>query len=465
MMVAKLATPVGADDRRWADPRHAKLATYCAWLGRERGQGFADEQAVREWSIQRPVEFWTSVAEYFDLFEVTGPALRDDANGAVSFPQARLNYAELATERVDDSPAVVFLREDGLQETCSWRQLRSYVARCRTGLARLGVRSGSRVAGVLPNTLPTVVAFLATASLGAVWSVCPPDASEPVMRRRIARVEPAVLLGVDGYVRDGRRVDVRERLSVLHQLVGPATPLVIVPYLDPDARLAGGLDWGDLMARGEEFEFAKVPFGHPLWVLHPTDPRLPDEPVVHGHGAVVLEHAKQLALQLDIGWGTRSLWISKTDSVLWNLLVSGLLVGATIVLYDGSPDYPDSRALWQAASLTQATFVGVGASRLRPDVDASLVPGSLRSLSVLCRPSAARPRWVSAERLQRSLGSRVHIDNLIVRTDLCTAVFEPDGATRREVVVRSGVRPVPLRAVLRQRRDVTVRCEPRPSLP
>jgi acetoacetyl-CoA synthetase len=453
--MAESASLASADDRRDARVRHVRLAAYSAWLRRERRLTFPDGEAIRQWSIHRPVEFWTSVAEYFDLFEVTGLAVPENGNQTVSFPDVRLNYAELATERIDDSPAIVFLREDGLRETWSWRQLRTYVSCCRTGLANLGVGVGSRVAGILPNTLAAVVAFLATASLGAIWSVFPPDADESVMCRRIRSLEPTVVLGVDGYVRNGRLVDMRRRLSAVQRSVGTATPLVVVPYLDLDPHLEDSLDWGDLMACEEELEFAKLPFGHPLWVTHPKDPRLPDEPFVHSHGAIVLEHVKQLALQLDIGWGTRSLWISKTDSVLWQLLMSGLLVGATIVLYDGSTDYPDSGALWRVADLTRATYMGVGASRLQPDRRVALVPRSLVTLGVLCRPAVACSRGISAERLQKSLGNRVHIDHLVARSDLSTAVFEPAVAASAEVVVRSGAHPMPLHAVPRSQRDAT----------
>ncbi|MGH3697403.1 MAG: acetoacetate--CoA ligase [Pseudonocardiaceae bacterium] len=394
----------------------SRMAAFRAWLAAHRGLVLADYDALWRWSVADLEGFWGAFAQFAGVRFHTAPQRvldGDSMPGARWFPGATLNYAEqvLALERPD--LAVIFCREDGLREQCSYGELRQWVAAARSVLTSLGVGRGDRVVALAPNSLDTLVAFLATASLGAVWSSCSPDFGTRAIADRFTQLEPTVLLAVDGYVYGGRSFDIR---STVDALAGR------LPTLRATVRPAR---WAQLLTEhaGAELVFEAVEFDHPLWVLYSSGTTGLPKGIVQGHGGIVMEHLKALLLQADLGPGDRLCWFTTTGWMMWNYLVSGLLTGATIVLYDGSPGFPDLGALWRLAGRERLTYLGVSAPFIQSCRKAGLHPGAdcdLSALRAIGSTGAPLPpegfRWIASE-----IGSGVQICSLSGGTDLCAA--------------------------------------------
>jgi acetoacetyl-CoA synthetase len=375
----------------WAPAAGARSSTrvgqYLKWLERERHLFFADYDALWRWSVDELEAFWQSLWDYFEIgaSQELECVLRDrEMPGADWFPGARLNYAEHAL-RGDDDTVVVISRSQTRDPTELTRgELRARVARARAGLQRLGVQPGDRVAAYAPNIEETLIALLAVASLGATWVVCAPEFGTPAVLDRLRQVEPKVLIAVDGYRHGDRGVDraaaVREILAAL-----PSVEAVVrIPYLhDSVDQGLDGTTWEQLLAHDAEPAYAPVAFDHPLWILFSSGTTGLPKAIVHGHGGITLELMKSHALHSDLGPGDRWLFFSPTGWVVWNLLVSGLLVGASIVLWDGNPAYPDAAGLWRALEETRATAFGCGATFLMLSRAAGLTPGVTFDLSQL----------------------------------------------------------------------------------
>jgi acetoacetyl-CoA synthetase len=388
-----------------------------------------DYSALHAWSVREIEAFWSAAAEYLGV-RFHDRALRalgsTDMPGAEWFPGATLNYAEHALTHdpgTDDSVAIVFAREDGLERTVSFAELRELVGRARAGLIRLGVGRGDRVVAFMPNAVETVVAFLAAASLGAIWSSCSPDFGIRAVRDRFAQIEPTVLLAVDGYSYGGKRFDVRTTVDALRTDLPSLRGTVFLPYLDHDAELPGSLPWADFVAEPGPVEFEPVPFDHPLWVLYSSGTTGLPKGIVHGHGGIVLEHLRSLRLQMDLGPGQRFFWFTTTGWMMWNLLISGLLVGSTVVLFDGNPGYPDMGTLWRLAEKHRVAHFGVSASYIQASLKAGLRPRDNVDLSAL-RAIGSTGSPLSVEGFQwisDAVGEHLQICSISGGTDLCTA--------------------------------------------
>jgi acetoacetyl-CoA synthetase len=414
----------------------SQMAALRDWLRTNQGINVpAGYDAMWRWSIHAPDQFWGSLAEFFDLRFHQRPdaVLRDAAMpGARWFPGATLNYAEhslRASARPDDL-AVIFVREDGLEERLTYGALRRAVATAQAGLRRIGVRRGDRVVALLPNCPQALIAFLATASLGAIWSSCSPDFGARAVADRFVQIEPVALIAVDGYHYGGRTFDIRSTVDGLRAQLPSLRATVLVPYLDAGAALPGAIQWSELMSgtsgtSGTEDEptFEPVPFEHPLWVLYSSGTTGLPKGIVHGHGGIVLEHLKVLALHSDLRPGERFFWFSTTGWMMWNYLVSGLLVGATIVLYDGSPAHPDLTALWRLAERFGINYFGTSAPYVQSCLKDGLRPGDHFDLSGL-RAIGSTGAPLSPEGFDwivDAVGSHVQICSVSGGTDLCTA--------------------------------------------
>jgi acetoacetyl-CoA synthetase len=407
----------------------SRIGRYVRWLEVERGLGFTDYDALWRWSVSDLGAFWRSIWDHFQLDSSTpvGAALASNGlPGASWFPGVDLNYAAHALRSEPDGPALVARSQSRGRTELSMAELRDQVARCRAGLVRLGVGRGNRVAAYMPNIPETVVAFLATASLGAVWSSCAPEFGTRSVVDRLRQIEPVVLLAVDGYRYGAKVVDRTAEVAAIRAELSSLSATVAVPYLadDPDGvRGDGAVTWGDLLAEPAELAFEHVPFDHPLYVLYSSGTTGLPKPIVHGHGGILVEHHKVLALHNDLGPGDRFFWFSTTGWMMWNYLVSGLLVGATTVLFDGDPGHPDLAALWHMAGAEGVTFFGTSAPFLLACRKEGIVPREVADLAAL-RGVGSTGAPLPAEGFDwvyEAVGDDVLLSSVSGGTDVCTA--------------------------------------------
>ncbi len=411
------------------------LTGYLRWLESERNLRFGGYDELWHWSVRDLEAFWASVADYFDIRFRTPPerVIPDRVMpGASWFPGAELNYAEHALGNDGGEPALICRGEKGTRRELSRDDLRREVGAVRAGLLRLGIKRGDRVVAYLPDDAEAVITFLATASLGAIWSSCPPEFGVESVLDRFRQIEPKVLIGVDRYGYNGREYDRSGDFARIIDSLPTLSAAVVV-------RAAGGtsadtkgspqrLSWQALTAEPDELAFEPVAFDHPLWILYSSGTTGLPKAIVQGHGGILVEHLKQLALHTDLGAGDRFFWYTTTGWMMWNYLVSALLVGATVVLYDGSPGWPDLMALYRLADEEAVTCFGVSAPFLMACRAAGLEPGrqfgfeALRALGSTGAPLPAEGfDWV-----YEHVKSDVWLGSLSGGTDVCTGFVGPN---------------------------------------
>jgi len=428
-----MSTPAHEATVLWEPPgqlvEEAALTRYLRWLERERGLAFDGYEALWRWSVTDLDAFWRSI---WDVFEVHGnPApgrvLGDRSMpGAQWFPGTHLNFAEhVFRGKADDAVAIVHASELRDQQEMSWAELRALTGRVAAGLRALGVGKGDRVVAYMPNVPETVAAFLACATLGAVWSTAAPEFGAGSVIDRFAQIEPKVLLAVDGYRYGGRDFDRRETVARLRDELPGLEHTVLLPYLDPEAQLPGAMPFDELLASGDNTatRFEPVPFDHPLWVLYSSGTTGLPKAIVQGQGGILLEHLKTMHLHLDAQPGDRVLWFTTTGWMMWNFLVGVLLTDAAIVLFDGNPAYPDMGTLWDLAERAEVTTFGTSAAYIATCMKEGVRPAQGRDLSRLraigSTGSPLSPEgfdWVYGE-----LGPDTWLFSTSGGTDVCTA--------------------------------------------
>ncbi|KUN84036.1 acetoacetate--CoA ligase [Streptomyces griseoruber] len=341
----------------------SRIADFARYVGLDG----VDYAALHRWSVTHLETFWGAVWEYFDIDADTPyeqVLAEQRMPGARWFPGATLNYARHALRNLaDDDVAIVALDETGSGYEVTGERLRALVASVAATLRDLGVGRGDRVVGYLPNTAHAIVAFLAAASLGAVWSVCGQDYAPKAAADRFAQLEPTVLIAADGYLFNGTTHDRREAALELARALPTLKATVLVDHVGLPALSENYpslvLPWEDASTRAEQLICVPVPFDHPLWVVFSSGTTGLPKGIVHGHGGVLLEHLKTLGLHSDLGPGDRLLWYTTTHWMMWNLVASTLLTGATTCTYDGSPvPFAEPDVLWELASRHRVTVFG-----------------------------------------------------------------------------------------------------------
>ncbi len=406
----------------------AEITRFMHWLAPRYGP-FKTYADLWTWSVSDLEGFWGAVFEYFLGYKTDTVLVRRVMPGAEWFPHTRLNFAEEILRRARrETYAVYFANEEGLQARYTYRELHAKVAGVAATLKSWGIKPGDRVAAYLPNIPETLVAFLATASIGAVWSVCSPDFGSPSVVDRFQQIAPRVLFVVDGYPYNGKRFDRRPIAHTLVEALPSIEHIVTVPYLAPEE--AWGFDhpgvaaWDTLMASASEGEihFEPLPFQHPLWILYSSGTTGLPKPIVHGHGGMLLTHLVNAVFHLDLGSQDQFFWFSTTGWMMWNVVISGLLSGSGILLYDGSPSYPTLNHLWDLCEALPITVFGTSAAYVHGLMKAGFNPGQSRDLSSL-RTIATTGSPLNPEAydwVYRAIKSDVQLAPASGGTDVCS---------------------------------------------
>jgi len=388
-------------DLLWEPRGGSKLAAYME------ERRFDDYHDLWRWSVEDLEGFWGSLWTRYGLGSYERVLASAEMPGAQWFPGARLNYAEyLLGQARPGETAIHHASESQPLAELSWDELRDQVARCAAGLRRLGVGKGDRVAAYMPNTPETVVAFLATASLGAIWSSCAPEFGTPTVVDRFAQIEPKLLIAIEGYRYGGKDFDRRPRVREIEAGIPSLEHTVMVPS-----------GWPELLAdAGSGLEFEPVPFDHPLWILYSSGTTGLPKAIVQGHGGILLEQLKKAHLHSDLSPGDRFFWFTTTGWMMWNFLVGGLLAGAAIVLWDGAPD---PRGMWDFASEAEITTFGTSAGFITACMKAGVEPRAAPSLRAIGSTGSPLPvegfEWVYRH------FPDVWLFSTSGGTDLCTA--------------------------------------------
>lgn len=407
----------------------SNLKRYIDWLFVKKGLYFRSYHDLWEWSVTDLEDFWESMWHYFnikshDLYLEVIQRPKAGMIGTKWFTRSKLNYAEhIFRNKTKDRPALLFQSENKELSEMSWATLESQVAALSTWLRQRGVKPGDRVAGVLPNIPQTIVAFLATNAVGAVWSSCSPDFGKAAVVDRFLQIEPKVLFVTDGYTYNGKVFDSAEYIQSLSTSFPSLKDIVLIDNIHSDVTAGQFTAWDDIMhLPNNGLEFDAVSFDHPIWILYSSGTTAKPKAITHSVGGCLLEHMKALMLHQNVKPGDRYFWYSTTGWMMWNYALGSLLCGATLVMYDGSPAYPSSQTLWTLAEEAKITHFGSGAAFYLASMKAGVSIASERLKYLETIGSTGSPLTPEAfEWIYKQVKKDVWLISLSGGTDICSA--------------------------------------------
>ena len=345
------------------------MHNYMQWLKTNNGPEVEDYESIWQWSIENPEAFWESFWSWTEIesHRPYNSVMKSPGTGMIGtnwFEGSSLNYAEhIFSRQTEQFPAIIFQTESGSSKEISWKVLRSSVAKLAGWMKEKGISKGDRVASVMPNIPEAVIAFLATQSIGAIWSSCSPDFGNPSITERFVQIAPKLLFVTDGYRYNGKEYPKTYAWEELRVSLTKLEAVVFLSYNDSAAEMKETTNWSRIMQGFEpELIFEPLPFEHPLWILYSSGTTGKPKAIVHSVGGNLLEHLKVLLLHWDVKPGEKFFWFSTTGWMMWNFSVASLLAGATLMIYDGSAGYPDLNRLWNFASEHEIEHFGGGAA-------------------------------------------------------------------------------------------------------
>lgn len=401
------------------------LRRFETWLNTEKNLKFDSPEALWEWSTQHPADFWEAIAQHL---HVTFHTPYTEIMSEQGMPDTRwfagstLNYAEhVFNKATSGRPALIFKSEQSDIVAVSWQELTDNVSRIQQYLIAKGVAKGDRIVGYLANTPDTLAIFYAVNSLGAVWSCCSPDFGASTVIDRFSQIEPKLFFASNAYVHNGKVIERSTEITDITNSLLTLEETIIVPYLGNEK--PKGV-WKQLLgAEPQPLSFTPVPFEHPIWILYSSGTTGKPKAITHSHGGVLLEHLKYMYLQNDVKPGENFFWFTTTGWMMWNFLQASLLLGATAVLFDGSPGYPDLDTLWSLAEALPIHHFGTSAPFLTACMKKEMQPGAdfdLTNLRSIGSTGAPLPPeafdWV-----YQSINKEVWLCSMSGGTDVCTA--------------------------------------------
>ena len=413
------------------DIANANITRYINWLNENRGTEFQTYADLWTWSVTEIEPFWSSLFDFFDLVysgTLDRPLALRDMPGASWFEEVTLNYAEnIFAKGTAERPAFYYKGEDLPLTEIGWPEIESKTAAMAAYLRDLGVKKGDRVVAYMPHIPETIIAFFAAASLGAIWSSCSPDFGSRSVLDRFQQIEPTVLIAVDGYNYGGKTF---ERTAVVQELQAGLPTLkktVIVSHVGSSAEpFTAAVTWDEALSAVQNpgpLTFERVEFGHPMWVLYSSGTTGLPKPIVHSQGGVLLEHVKSTAFHNDLKPTDRFFWYSSTGWMMWNYTVGALLSGCSIIIYNGSPGYPDMNGTFQLAEESGMTYLGTSAAFISACMKADIAPSRDFDLSkIRALGSTGSPLTVSGfQWIYENVNPTLALESLSGGTDLCTA--------------------------------------------
>ena len=409
------------------EKKASAIAQYMEWLRTNYHLSFDNYDAVYRWSIDHPEDFWRSLVSYYELFSFPAdrPVItrqQKDFIGVRWFEGVTLNYAEMIFRRATDQhPAILFSDElNPAIQSVSWQELQNKVASLSAWMKSIGIQKGDRVAAVLPNTPEAVIAFLATQSIGAIWSSCSPDFGTSSILERFGQIEPRLLFVANRVSYNGKQID---KTNLLNELP-PGLPTLCATVLisAQEATPAGFVSWSEILhTPGGALHFEPLPFDHPLWILYSSGTTGKPKAIVHSVGGNLIEHIKVLQLHWDVRAGERFCWYSTTGWMMWNFAVASMLAGATLVLYEGSPAFPSLGRIWEMAAAAGVHHLGVGAAYLIQCQRAGLVMDADKLPALRTIGSTGSPLTPeAADWVYQSVKKNVWLISFSGGTDVCS---------------------------------------------